>query len=354
MVTHRFSDVNRRRGTLCPFMENLMPPKFILFSILTLIALSAVAADPSNRTFDATYTATITNIPADAGVLDVWIPLPRDRSAQGITDVKIDSPYQWQRFTEKEFGNEYAVAKIPAPQTGELVFKINFHGTRNAVATERIANMTPSKGELARALRADRMVTLSPRVRKLSDEIVAGKTTTIDKAQAIYHYVMTTMKYDKTIPGWGNGDTERACDIKAGNCTDFHSLFMSLARSQGIPTRFVIGFPMPQGDGKITGYHCWAEFYAEGRGWIPVDASDASKSSDPSVRAMLFGNLPPNRVEFTMGRDLVLTPPTSEPLNFFIYPRVEAKGKPVGTAALSLEVHDVKGGTNIAATGDVR
>ncbi len=319
----------------------------IFFLTLILIASVAAAAD---RTFDATYTATITNIPADAGILTVWLPLPRARTAQGISDVKIDSPYDWQRYGEKEFGNEYAVARIPAPQTGELVIRINFRGTRNAVAIDRIANVTPTRGELERALRADRMVTLSPRVKKLAEEITAGKTTTTEKAQAIYQYVMTTMKYDKTIPGWGNGDTERACDVKAGNCSDFHSLFMSLARSQGIPTRFVIGFPLPQGDGKIPGYHCWAEFYVAGKGWVPVDASDASKSSDPAVRAMLFGNLPPNRVEFTMGRDLVLTPATSEPLNFFIYPRVEANGKTVGTATLSLDVRDVKGGSTVATS----
>jgi transglutaminase-like putative cysteine protease len=159
------------------------------------------------------------------------------------------------------------------------------------------------------------------------------------------------MKYDKTIPGWGNGDTERACDIRAGNCTDFHSLFMSLARAQSIPTRFVIGFPLPQGDGKIPGYHCWAEFYVAGKGWVPVDASDASKSNDSALRAFLFGNLPPNRVEFTKGRDLVLKPATSQPLNFFIYPRVEAKGRVVGTPALSLEVHDVKAVSAVAPGG---
>jgi transglutaminase-like putative cysteine protease len=322
----------------------------ILSSVLFLTAIATFAADNGARSFDATYTATITNIPTNAGILNVWIPLPRNRSAQGISDVKIDSPYDWKRYTEKEFGNDYAVARIPAPQTGELVIRINFHGSRNAVAIDRIANVTPSRSEIKRALRADRMVTLSPRIQKLSNDITAGKTATIDKAHAIYEYVMTTMKYDKVIPGWGNGDTERACDIKAGNCTDFHSLFMSLARSQGIPTRFVIGFPLPQGSGKIPSYHCWAEFYVKNKGWVPVDASDASKSSDPAVRAMLFGNLPANRVEFTMGRDLTLTPATSEPVNFFVYPRVESNGKPVGTPALSLEVRDVKGDSTVATS----
>jgi hypothetical protein len=83
---------------------------------------------------------------------------------------------------------------------------------------------------------------------------------------------------------------------------------------------------------------------------VPVDASDASKSSDPAVRAMLFGNLPANRVEFTMGRDLTLKPATSERLNFFIYPRVELNGKPVGTPSLSLEVRDVKGEPTVATS----
>jgi hypothetical protein len=318
--------------------------------IVSLFVCLPVLADNTARSFDATYTATITNIPADAGILNVWIPLPRNRSAQGISEVKIDSPYDWKRYSEQEFGNDYAFARIPAPQTGELVIRINFHGSRNAVAIDRIANVTPSGSEVKRALRADRMVTLSPRIQKLSNDITAGKTTTLDKAHAIYEYVMTTMKYDKVTPGWGNGDTERACDIKAGNCTDFHSLFMSLARSQGIPTRFVIGFPLPQGSGKIPSYHCWAEFYVKNKGWVPVDASDASKSSDPAVRAMLFGNLPANRVEFTMGRDLTLTPATSEPVNFFVYPRVESNGKPVGTSALSLEVRDEKGDSTVATS----
>lgn len=184
-------------------------------------------------------------------------------------------------------------------------------------------------------------MTLSPRVRKLATEVTAGRKTTIDQAQAIYDHLLATMKYDKTIPGWGKGDTERACDIRAGNCTDFHSLFLSLARAKGIPSRFVIGFPLPSNgpakDGQVKGYHCWAEFYVKGKGWIPVDASDASKSSDPAVRKYLFGNLDPNRVQVTMGRDLVLEPRTAQPLNYFIYPHAEANGEEVGTAAVALE-----------------
>jgi len=322
----------------------------LTIAAVLMLAATIASAEDASRTFDATYTATIANIPADAGVLNVWIPIPTSRGEQQITDIKIDSPYTWTRMRENEFGNEYIVGKVPAPQTGELTVRVMFRATRRAVGYQTIANVTPSKSEIDRALRADRLVTLSPRVRKIADEVTAGKTTVTDQAQAIYQYVVTTMKYDKTIPGWGNGDTERACDIKAGNCTDFHSMFMSLARAKSIPTRFLIGFPLAKGGGKSPGYHCWAEFY-DGKSWIPVDASEASKSSDPAVRAFLFGNLGADRVEFTRGRDLTLTPPTSEPLNYFLQPRAEAGGKVVGTPSISLEIRDVNaGGTAVAAS----
>ena len=70
------------------------------------------------------------------------------------------------------------------------------------------------------------------------------------------------MKYSKEGKGWGRGDSDWACDSKFGNCTDFHSLFISLARSQKIPAKFEIGFPLPdkRGAGDIPGYHCWAKF----------------------------------------------------------------------------------------------
>jgi|SRR5579872_6351633 len=315
----------------------------IVLAASLLLASTAGFADNASRTFEATYTATISKIPADAGVLNIWVPLPTSRAEQQITDIKIDSPYTWQRMREKDFGDEYIVARVPAPLTGELTVKVSFRATRRNVAYSSLANVTPTKQETERALRADRLVTVSPRIQKIANDITAGKTSVTDQAHAIYEYVVSNMKYDKTIPGWGNGDTERACDIKAGNCTDFHSLFMSLARAKSIPARFLIGFQLPAASGKAPGYHCWAEFY-DGKAWVPVDASEASKSSDPAVRAFLFGNLGADRIEFTRGRDLVLNPQTSEPMNIFIYPRAEANGKVVGTPSVSLEVRDVPAG----------
>ena len=89
-----------------------------------------------------------------------------------------------------------------------------------------------------------------------------------------------------------------------------------------------IGFPLPdnQFEGQISGYHCWAEFYIEGIGWIPVDASEAWKH--PEKHDYFFGAHDDNRLMFTRGRDLRLSPDQKgAPLNYFIYPYAEQDGK---------------------------
>jgi transglutaminase-like putative cysteine protease len=150
----------------------------------------------------------------------------------------------------------------------------------------------------------------------------------MNKARALYDVVFGYMRYSKEGTGWGRGDVLWACDSKSGNCSDFHSLFISLARSQKIPAKFEIGFPLPEkhGEGEVAGYHCWAYFLPGDRGWVAVDISEASKN--PKRRDYYFGNLDENRVAFSVGRDIELVPkPAGGPRNFLIYPYVEVDGK---------------------------
>jgi len=148
------------------------------------------------------------------------------------------------------------------------------------------------------------------------------------KARALYDHVIERMSYIKNGPGWGKGDAVFACDARIGNCTDFHSYFIALSRAAGIPTRFAIGAAIPsaRNAGRISGYHCWAEFYTDGS-WWPVDISEADKCS--SLSTYYFGHHPANRIELSRGRDLVLDPgPESGPINFLAYPILEINGNP--------------------------
>jgi len=147
-------------------------------------------------------------------------------------------------------------------------------------------------------------------------------------ARATYDWVVDNVEYKKVGSGWGNGDTFWACSERYGNCTDFHSLFISLARTEEIPARFEMGFPVPadRPAGEIGGYHCWVEFYLEGTGWFPIDASEAFKH--PEKRELFYGTHPADRIHFTTGRDLRLGPShRGKPLNYFIYPYVELEGR---------------------------
>src|SRR2546427_4651313 len=83
-----------------------------------------------------------------------------------------------------------------------------------------------------------------------------------------------------------------ALSCSTGNCNDIHALFISLCRSVAIPARLVLGQafePPPPGQDacELCGYHCWAEFFVAGLGWVPADASCACKYGTDD----LFGDL---------------------------------------------------------------
>ncbi len=166
------------------------------------------------------------------------------------------------------------------------------------------------------------------RFQSIAEGVIEGKKQDLVRARAIYDHIIERMRYMKFGSGWGKGDAVYACDARTGNCTDFHSYFIALSRAVGIPARFAIGAAIPseRNEGGIDGYHCWAEFYTDGK-WWPVDISEADKFS--SLSTYYFGHNPANRVELSRGRDLVVEPgPVSGPINFLAYPVLEIGGKP--------------------------
>src|SRR5258708_19007934 len=237
------------------------------------------------RSFEFTYLTRIPGLPAEAKTSRIWIPLPQSDAYQTISELKIESPFPYATHRDSEYGNEYAYLEVPAAKVaGPAEVRVTFQVTRQEHrvalgARPMAANAGTGAGDLRRFLQPDRRVPLAGIIRELSAQETRGMQDPLAKARAIYDYVIATMRYDKSLTAWGNGDAIWACTAKRGNCTDFHSLFIGMMRAAGIPARFEIGFPLPtdQHAGTIAGYHCWAEFYVERYGWIPVDASEAWK-----------------------------------------------------------------------------
>jgi transglutaminase-like putative cysteine protease len=334
--------------------------KYIAFALLLLIPAtsltrsaalrSAPQPTPPSRTFAFTYEVHVPATKDPVGKLLLWLPLPQQDEYQKIRDVQIASPVAYSTGHESEYGNSYVLFQPTTTQT-ESGFDatIHFVATRfehkvslRSATAKLVAMNAPASPDLQRYLEPDKLVPLNGVIAELAKQETAGDTTTLEKARHIYDYVLATMRYDKSGQGWGRGDAVWACSSKRGNCTDFHSLFIGMMRASGIPARFEIGFPLPDSnnEGDIPGYHCWAEFYLNGTGWVPVDASEAWKN--PAKRDYFFGAHDVNRVFFTYGRDLHLSPDQKgDPLNYFIYPYAELDGKPFTGLQTQFSFRDV-------------
>lgn len=315
-----------------------MKPRFMLCLLMLLGLAAAQGADRFSapaRTFLFTYQVTLKDLPDGTQQLRLWIPRPVSDANQTVVLKQASGPARLREYRDASFGNHLLYGIILHPSGGET-FTITYQVTRKEYSrgsfqTLAAASRTDAgaSGSPGRFLQPDRLVPTDGRIKQMADEVTHGKQGAINRAYAIYDYVFRTVRYDKSGTGWGRGDSLWVCDARHGNCTDFHSLFISMARAEGIPARFEIGFPISEGaEGTVAGYHCWAEFYVAGQGWIPVDISEAWKA--PGKHDYFFGSLDADRVQFSVGRDLTLKPKQQgAPLNYFIYPYAEADGKPL-------------------------
>ena len=291
---------------------------------------------PPSRTFRFTYDFTVKDIPSGAKRVRVWVPIPQTDRHQTVRVLAIKGPAKTQMTKESEYGNRIMYVEIQNPAAHKAEFTLEFKITRGEYARGDYAqfertDQKPSvvSASMSRLIEPDTLIPTDGKIKELAVEVTGSQSGTVAKAKAAYDYLFTNMRYDKTGSGWGRGDAVWACDAKRGNCTDFHSPFIGMLRADGIPARFDIGFPLPENkdQGDIPGYHCWAEFYARKNGWVPVDISEAWKAKEK--RDYFFGSVDANRVQFSTGRDITLSPKQDGPaLNYFVYPYVEIDGKP--------------------------
>jgi uncharacterized protein (TIGR03000 family) len=279
-----------------------------------------------SRTFLFTYAATITDLPRDR-TARVWVPLAQNNDAQTVEIVSKTIPGKEQIGTDKTYGNKVLYFEGKPDDAGKLSLEIVYKVTRKEVRFQDAAERPESADLLKRLREPDRLGPIAGKPL----ELLKGKALppgSLEKGKVLYEVVNNHMKYDKPEgQPWGRGDVVWACDSRYGNCSDFHSLFISLARAEGLPAKFEIGFGLPKAkEGAVGGYHCWAWFKPKGKDWVAVDISEANK--EPKMADYYFGNLTADRVAFSVGRDVELVPKQDgEPVNFLIYPYVEVEGK---------------------------
>jgi transglutaminase-like putative cysteine protease len=265
-------------------------------------------------------------LPQITGTGRMWLPLAATDSFQTVAIKSINAPGKHRILQERGYGNKILFLELGQGDSGKNI-EIRYQVKRLEKAA--YAAVTPGQGKY---LNPESLVPTNQNFRQIAEEVVQGKKGDLVRARALYDHVIDRMRYAKYGEGWGKGDAVYACNARTGNCTDFHSYFIALARAVGIPARFAIGAAIPseRNEGGVDGYHCWAEFFADGK-WWPVDISEGNKYTN--LATYYFGHHPANRIELSRGRDLVVEPgPSSGPINFLAYPVLEIGGKPVKTA----------------------
>jgi len=273
--------------------------------------------------FEFIYRATLPEI---TGTGRMWLPLAASDSFQTVEVKSIQAPGKQSILQDHDQGNKVLFLEL-GPADGGKKVEIRYQVKR--IEKAAYAAQIPDQKKY---LNPERLVPANEEFRRIATEVVKGKKGDLVRARALYDHIIDRMRYMKFGDGWGQGDAVYACNARTGNCTDFHAYFIALARAVGIPARFAIGAAIPseRNEGGVDGYHCWAEFFAEGK-WWPVDISEGDKYT--SLATYYFGHHPANRFELSHGRDLVVEPgPASGPINFLAYPVLEVGGKPAKAA----------------------
>jgi transglutaminase-like putative cysteine protease len=209
--------------------------------------------------------------------------------------------------------------------------------------------------ELAHFTRPTKMLPTSGIVKTTADEITRGAHTDLEKARAIYEWIVENTFRDPKIRGCGLGDIRFMLESKdlGGKCADINALYVGLARAAGLPARDVYGIRIAKSEmgykclgassENITkAQHCRAEVFLQTYGWVPVDPADVRKVvleeppgnrtlDDPmvrSARSRLFGSWEMNWMAFNFAHDVALPKSTRAPLGFLMYPQAEtAEGR---------------------------
>lgn len=298
---------------------------------------------PKAATFHARHELTVT-VPESAKKIRVWFTLPQETSHQEVANLKIASPFPYRIERDSTEGSRFLYVEVISPQVREFSVTTTFELTRREVLRQ-LAGARPGplseaeRRNLAPYLKANKYVIIDDRIRQIAREIVGDEKNPLVAARRIYDYVLNYADYWVIDPAHNKaspvGSTEYCLTTRTGNCTDFQSLWTSIARAAGIPTRIVYGsFFKKELDGKDVdqSYHCWTEFYVSKLGWISQDVAVADlfaqqiKIDDQNSTLVqrttpagyfgkdikqveyYFGNLDERRVTWSIGRDLELKP----------------------------------------------
>ena len=313
-------------------------------------ARGASAGGDRWRAFKVTTRVEILN---PSGLTRVWVPLPLTEDTvyhKTLGRTWTGNAANAQAFRDPRYGAGLVVAEWPAGTSGPTLEVVARIATRDRQVDlgGPATGATEDPAVLRRYLEASDLIRTDGIVEATAREITKAAKTDVEKARALYEWIVDNTFRDPKVRGCGLGDIQTMLETKnlGGKCADLNALFVGFARSVGIPARDVYGIRVADSadfkslgrSGDITrAQHCRAEFYLAGQGWIPVDPADVRKVvleekpgglplDDPQVqkaRAKLFGAWEMNWMAYNYAHDVKLPGSPGAPVAFLMYPQAE-------------------------------
>ena len=335
----RRRDFLRASGTLCAGL---------VFSKAAPLWADGLA--PRWRTFDVT---TRVEVLKPNGETHIWLPtaLIRETPFQKTLSNKFTAQDGTAKLSENK-RDSLGVITGTYPAGANPVMTVT---SRVSLRDYAVALSSPERSHVSKAernyyIQPTKYIPTDGIVRETAEKAVKGATTDVDKAQAIYEWIVDNTFRDPKVRGCGRGDIRFLLESGnlGGKCADLNALFVGMARSVGVPARDVYGLRVAKSefgykslglstDKATKAQHCRAEVFLQEHGWVPVDPADVRKVvleeppgnlelDQPMVskaRQRLFGSWEMNWMAYNHAHDVALPGSKLPPLVYFMYPQAE-------------------------------
>lgn len=255
--------------------------------IVKKTVLSGKPVNPVNIKLNYTIRVKPNSVPPGDTII-CWMPFPRENH-QRQQDVHIlqTDPAEYKISPPSDLQRSIYLQKVSVANQPTI-----FNSTLEFTSAAQYFSLTP---EMIKPYQKETttykeftaemppQIIFSPEIKYLADNILRNETNPLVQVQKIYKWINDSVTWASAleysimpdIPGF-------VIENRHGDCGMQTLLFMTLARSVGIPVKWQSGWMLHPGEVNL---HDWCEVYYEGIGWVPLDQSFGLQNSpDEKIR----------------------------------------------------------------------